>query len=64
MMPSTFPRSPKLEKTSIVSVVRTTRHRTLRELYLRRATLENLIQSLEVYDRTLKMVDRKLASLS
>jgi hypothetical protein len=64
MMPSTLPRSPKLQKPSIVSVVRSTRHRTLRELYLRRATLENLIQSLEVYDRTLKMVDQKLVPLS
>jgi hypothetical protein len=38
------------------------RQRSLEQLYLRRATLENLIRSLEVYDRTLKVSQAKVVT--
>jgi len=41
----------------------TTRQRTLEQLYLRRATLENLIRSLEMYDHTVKLVASKVTAL-
>lgn len=39
------------------------RQRTLAQLYVRKATLENLIQSLEVYERGLRMADGKVVAL-
>jgi hypothetical protein len=36
------------------------RQRSLEQLYLRRATLENLIRSLELYDQGLKIARSKV----
>lgn len=63
MTPATLPRNPKLRKPSAVCEVMHARQRSLEQLYLRRATLETLIRSLEVYDRTLKLAGTKLATL-
>ncbi len=63
MIPLVLPHNPKLRKPSIVRTVMHTRQQTLEQLYLRRATLENLIQSLEMYDRFSRMAASKVVAL-
>lgn len=63
MNTSTLPRHPRLRKPSTMCALMTTRQRTLEQLYLRRATLENLIRSLEMYDHTVKLVASKVTAL-
>ena len=62
MTPTILPLNQKLPKTSSCSIVET-RQRTLEQLYLRRATLDTLIHSLEVYDRTARLMADKVVSL-
>ncbi|HWQ53350.1 MAG TPA: hypothetical protein VN442_06680 [Bryobacteraceae bacterium] len=64
MTPTILPLNQKIRKpAAAMSALVDTRQRTLEQLYLRRATLENLIQSLEIYDRANRTVNDKVVSL-
>lgn len=63
MTPQILPHNQRIRKPSVVSAVMNSRQRTLEQLYLRRATLEMLIQSLEMYDRLSKAAASKVVAL-
>lgn len=63
MTPNILPLNPKFRKPAPMFALMDSRQRTLEQLYLRRATLENLIQSLEIYDRANRAVADKVVSL-
>lgn len=63
MTPTILPLTQKLRKTSLSCSVVESRQKTLEQLYLRRATLDTLIHSLEVYDRTARLMADRVVSL-
>jgi hypothetical protein len=62
--PTTLPLNQKMRKSTVFCTTAGSRQRTLEELYLRRATLMNLISSLEIYDRTSKRAAMKVVTMS
>jgi hypothetical protein len=60
---STLPRHPKLKKPSTVLTVMYSRQKTLEQLYLRRATVEKAIRSLEIYADTVYEVSQKVVAV-
>jgi hypothetical protein len=48
----TLPQNPKMSRVSSISEIMQARQKSLEELYIRRATVINLIHSLEVYHGT------------
>jgi hypothetical protein len=58
-----LPQTTKLKKPSAVARAMYSRQRTLEQLYIRRATVENAIRSLEIYAQATEAISRKLVAL-
>ena len=56
-------RSPQFRKTSTIHKVMHTRQKTLAQLYLRRATVERAIHSLEMYAQAMESEAAKIVAL-
>lgn len=63
MTTSTLPRHPKIKKPSTVLTVMYSRQKTLEQLYLRRATVQKAIHSLEIYADTVQAISQKVVAV-
>ena len=62
-MPMHLPTHTRLKKPSEIARVMHSRQKTLEQLYIRRATVENAIRSLEIYADAMESISRKLVAL-